>query len=285
MKEETFPGVGGLKIFFRSWLPPREVQGVVVLVHGFNSHSGYYLWAAERLTARGYAVFALDHRGRGRSEGERFFVEKAAHYVEDVHSLVKLAKQRLPGSPVFMLGHSAGGVISCVYALEHQAELAGLVCESFAFQVYAPDLALSAVKGLSHLAPHAHVLKLPNKFFSRDPRVVELMNADPLIADEVQPSLTVAEMARADERLKREFPSITLPVLILHGSEDKVTKPGGSQFFYDAAGARDKTLKIYEGHYHDLLNDEGRSSVMTDILDWLEARTVAQPGYSAAAQP
>lgn len=284
MKEETFEGIGGLKIFFRSWLPATEAKGVVVLVHGFNSHSGYYVWAAERLTSRGYAVFALDHRGRGRSEGERFFVEKSAHYVEDVHSLVKLAKQRVPGSPLFMLGHSAGGVISCVYALEHQAELAGLVCESFAFQVYAPDIALSAVKGLSHLAPHAHVLKLPNQFFSRDPRVVELMNADPLIANEVQPSLTVAEMARADDRLKGEFPTITLPVMILHGTEDKVTKPGGSQFFYDTAGSRDKTLKLYEGHYHDLLNDEGRDLVMADILGWLEAHTPAHETYAVSAQ-
>lgn len=284
MKEETFEGVGGLKIFFRSWLPAKEARGVVVLVHGFNSHSGYYLWAAERLVSRGYAVFALDHRGRGRSEGERFFVEKAAHYVEDVHTLVKLAKKRQPSRPVFMLGHSAGGVISCVYALEHQAELAGLVCESFAYQVYAPDLALAAVKGLSHLAPHAHILKLPNQFFSRDPQVVELMNQDPLIANEVQPSLTVAEMARADERLKREFSAITLPVLILHGSEDKVTKPGGSQEFHTAAGSADKTLKLYEGHYHDLLNDEGRTLVMADIVGWLEAHTPSHGAYAEAAQ-
>jgi acylglycerol lipase len=273
VKEETFGGVGGLKIFFRSWNPALEARGVVVLVHGFNSHSGYYTWAAERLVSHGYAVLAIDHRGRGRSEGERFYVEKVGHYVEDVHSLVKIAKQRVPGRPLFMLGHSAGGVISCTYALEHQAELSGLICESFAFQVYAPDIALAAVKGLSHLAPHAHVLKLPNQFFSRDPNAVALMNEDPLIKDEVQPSLTVAEMARADERLAREFSQITLPVLIMHGSDDKVTKPSGSRVFYDNAGSKDKTLKLYEGHYHDLLNDQDRSLVMADIVSWLEART------------
>lgn len=283
MKEETLTGVGGLEIFVRSWQPATPPRGAVVLVHGFNSHSGYYVWAAEQLVSRGYAVLALDHRGRGRSDGERFYVEKVGDYVEDVHSVVKLAKRRAPGSPLFMLGHSAGGVISCVYALEHQAELAGLVCESFAFQVYAPDLALTVVKGLSHLAPHAHVLKLPNQFFSRDPGVVEAMNADPLIKDEVQASLTVAEMARADERLAREFSQITLPLLILHGTEDKVTKPGGSRVFYDNAGAEDKTLKLYDGHYHDLLNDVGRARVMDDILGWLEARTPSLPLAEAAS--
>ena len=119
--------------------------------------------------ANGLAVYALDLRGRGQSEGERFYVENFADYVSDLATLIKLAKSREPGLPVFLLGHSAGGVISCVYALDHQAELAGLICESFAFQVPAPDFALAVLKGLSHIAPHAHVLKLKNKDFSRDP--------------------------------------------------------------------------------------------------------------------
>src|SRR6185295_2839991 len=129
-----------------------------------------------------------------------------ADYVSDVETLVTLVKSREPGLPVFVLGHSAGGVVSCMYALEHPAELAGLICESFAYQVPAPDFALAVIKGLSHVAPHAHVLRLKNEDFSRDPKVVEAMNADPLIAHETQPTLTVAEMARADERLKQEFP-------------------------------------------------------------------------------
>lgn len=195
--------------------------------------------------------------------------------MSDVDALVKLAKSREPGLPVFILGHSAGGVISCCYTLEHQADLAGLICESFAFQVYAPDFALAVLKGLSHLAPHAHVLKLPNEGFSRDPKVVEALNNDPLLAHEVQPTLTVAEMVRADERLKKEFPLITLPVFILHGAADKVTKPGGSQFFYDTVGSTDKTLKLYEGHVHDLLNDIGKEAVIADIKGWIDARLPA----------
>jgi alpha-beta hydrolase superfamily lysophospholipase len=98
------------------------------------------------------------------------------------------------------------------------------------------------------------------------------MNDDPLIAHEVQPTRTVAELVRADERLKREFPLITLPVMILHGTADKVTRPGGSQLFYDTAGSTDKTLKLYEGHAHDLLNDFGKDAVITDVKDWIAAR-------------
>lgn len=274
-REERVEGLGGLNLFIRSWRPDGKARGVVVIVPGFNSHSGHYAWVAEQFTASGLAVYALDLRGRGKSDGERFYVEKFGEYLSDVQTLMTLAKSREPGLPVFLLGHSAGGVIASVYTIEHQAELAGLICESFAFQVYAPDFALAVLKGLSHVAPHAHVLKLPNEGFSRDPRVVEAMNHDPLIAHEVQPTHTVAEMVRADERLEREFPLITLPVLILHGTLDKVTRPSGSQLFYDTAGSTDKTLKLYEGHVHDLLNDIDREVVIADIKGWIDARLSA----------
>jgi len=276
MNEERVDGKRGLKIFVRSWHPAEPPRGVVAIVHGVNSHSGYYTWAAEQLVAGGLAVYALDLHGRGQSDGERFYLEAIADYIGDVETLVGLAKSREPGLPVFLLGHSAGGVVSCVYTLEHQAELAGLICESFAFQVAAPSFALAVVKGLSHLAPHAHVLKLKNEEFSRDPDVVQAMNDDPLIAHEVQPTKTVAELVRADERLKREFPLITLPVMILHGTADKVTRPGGSQLFYDTAGSTDKTLKLYEGHVHDLLNDFGKDAVIADVKDWIAARLPAR---------
>lgn len=275
MKEEKIATTDGLQIFIRSWRPEGRARGVVAICHGVLSHSGYYLWAGEQLAAKGLAVYALDLRGRGHSDGERFYIDKMADYVNDVNALVTLAKSREPGLPLFLIGHSAGGVISCVYTLEHQSELAGLICESFAFQVAAPDFALAVVKGLSHLAPHAHVLKLPIEEFSRDPRVVETMKNDPLIAGEVQPTKTVAELVRADERLKKEFPLITLPVMILHGTADKVTNPKGSQFFYDTAGSADKTLKLYEGHAHDLLNDYGKEGVIADIQAWIEARLPA----------
>jgi alpha-beta hydrolase superfamily lysophospholipase len=197
--------------------------------------------------------------------------------------MVKLAKSREPGLPLFLLGHSAGGVVSCVYTLEHQEELTGFVCEDFAFKVPAPEVALSVFKGLSHVAPHAHLFKLKNEDFSRDPAAVKMMNEDPLIAGESQPLQTLAEMVRADERLEREFPLITLPVLILHGTLDKITKPSGSQFFYDTAGSTDKTLKLYEGHFHDLLNDTGKEQVMADIQSWIDARIPALKTESAVA--
>jgi acylglycerol lipase len=273
--EDTFTSEDGLRIFFRAWQPTETVRAIVLVVPGFNSHSGYYDWVAAQLGTLGLMVFAVDLRGRGRSDGERFYVARFSDYVHDVANLVTLARARRPGVPVFVLGHSAGGIVSCLYALEHQAELAGLICESFAYKVPAPDFALAVFKGLSHIAPHAHILRLKNEDFSRDPAVIARMNADPLIANETQPTQTLAEMVRADERLEGELPSITLPVLILHGTADNATKPAGSQFFYQSARSTDKTLKLYDGHVHDLLNDVGKEAVMADISSWILARLPA----------
>ena len=283
---ERVEGPDGLRIFFRSLRPKEKPRAVVIIVPGFNAHSGYYEWVAEQLVETGLAVYAVDLRGRGNSDGERFYVENFEDYVRDVEAVVKVAKAREASLPFFLLGHSAGGVVSCLYTLDHQPELAGLICESFAHELPAPDFALAVFKGLGHLAPHAHILHLSNERFSRDPKAVEAMNEDPLIAHETQPTRTMAALVRADERLKREFSQITLPVMILHGTVDKNTKPTGSQHFYDNVGSVDKTLKLYEGGFHDLLNDIDKRLVMQDIQDWIGARlpaTLKTPAQAHAA--
>jgi acylglycerol lipase len=268
-KEESFTGAGGVNIVYRSWRPAGAARAIVAINHGVKSHSGQYLWTGEQFAGEGYAAYAIDMRGRGKSGGERFYVEDVGQYAGDLTELIRIAKSRDPGLPVFVLGHSAGGLVACLYALDHQAELKGLICESFAFKVPAPGLALAAIKGLSRIAPRLKVLNLKNRDFTRDPERLKVLDADPLIAGEVQPAMTVAAFVRATERLKRDFPKITLPVLIMHGTADKATMPQGSKFFHETAGSRDKTLKLYEGHYHDLLNDTGREGVMADMKGWI----------------
>lgn len=259
-------------IYMHSWYPALGARGIVVVVPGFNAHGGRYQWVAEQLNASGIAVHAVDLRGRGKSDGERFYVENFADYVSDLAAVVEQARLHDPALPVFLLGHSAGGVVACFYALEHQHELSGLICESFAFELPAPNFALAALRGLSHIAPHAHLVRLKSKDFSRDPAVVGAMNNDPLIAGEAEPTQTVAEMARASGRLKDLLGQITLPVLILHGTADKVAKPSGSQHFFDAAGSGDKSLQMYEGQFHDLLNDTGKELVVSNISQWIDRR-------------
>jgi alpha-beta hydrolase superfamily lysophospholipase len=267
---EDFIEGGAGKLFVRGWRPSGAPRAAVAICHGFNAHSGMYAWCGAQFVQKRMAAYALDLRGHGKSEGERCYVERFEDYVDDLNRLVKLVKSREPSVPVILLGHSAGGVTACLYALQYQSEISGLICEDIAFQVPAPDIVLAVLKGISHLAPHAHALALKNADFSRDPQVVKAMNEDPLIGHESQPFATMAAIVRADERLKTAFPQIALPVLIIHGTADRAAKPSGSRHFYEHAGSKDKTLKLYEGRYHDPLNDLGKEEVFSDIVAWIE---------------
>lgn len=280
MKESSFEGVGGLKIATRSWEPEGSPRAVMILVHGLNAHSGYMEWPGEQFAANGFASYALDHRGRGKSEGERFYVEELSDWLGDLDKLVDIARSENPGLPVFVMGHSAGGVIASSYVYEHQDEIDGLICHSFAFDVGLPHLVQLALEGIGKLLPHVHVFSLNNADFSRDPAHVERMNNDPLIHKESQPAETARVLLLAADALKEHMPNFKVPVLIIHGTADKATRPAGSQYFYDHAGSTDKTLRLYEGHYHDLLADVDREVVMADILAWLDTRV---PKEEAAA--
>ncbi|RZM20534.1 MAG: alpha/beta fold hydrolase, partial [Sphingomonas sp.] len=227
---------GAGRLFVRHWPAIGTGGASLVLCHGFHAHSGHYARAAEVFAQRSFAVTALDLRGRGRSEGARAYVDTFDEYASDLARAIDLARSLTPDLPVYPLGHSAGGVI-----------------------------ALTILKGTSNIVPHARVLRLKMADFSRDPAWVEQLELDPLVRDEVQPVQTVAALARAADRLRVDFGRIVLSILILHGTGDKAANAQGSQDFFEAAGASDKTLKLYEGHYHDLLNDLDRDRVTNDI--------------------
>ena len=271
--EEEIISKDGTKLHVRTWLPVGIPRAIVVLVHGLKAHSGLYEWPATQLANAGFAAYAVDLRGHGKSGGERLYAATISEYVDDVRAIVKHAKMH-HGQPMFMLGHSAGGVIACAYALEDQHELAGLICESFALEVPASRVTLALLKGVARIAPHLGVFKLKDEHFSRDPAFVDQMKNDPLIPRSGYPAQTIAELARTDERLHTELAQITIPVLVLHGTEDHVTLPSGSKHFGAIGGSHDKTLTLYQGHFHDLLNDVGKEDVLGDVIDWLQAHLV-----------
>ncbi len=262
----------GTRIFTRAWLPAGDPRAVLVIMHGFKAHSGQYQWVGEQLAARGHAVHAMDMRGHGRSSGDRYWVEQFTDYVDDLAAFVASARARHPGRPVFLLGHSAGGVISCHYALDHGRELAGFICESFAFRLPINGFLRAVIRGLDHVAPHLNLIALADKDFSRDPAVVAAMAADPLINHEPGPAHTGAVLLRADAELLARMPEFTVPMLIIHGTADKATLPVGSETLQDRSGSADKTLKLYDETFHDPLHDINKAQVLADIVAWMEAR-------------
>ena len=273
MREETIQSRRDISIFVRSWPSTVTPRGIVVMVHGLKSHGGLYEWPAQELSARGFTCYAPDLRGHGRSGGERLHVDDFTDWVADVDATVTLARARGDGLPLFVLGHSAGGVISASWVVENQERVAGFICESFAQEVPVPGFAVKMLKGIESVAPNLHVYRLKDEYFSRDPAFVERMKHDRLIDRRGYPAHTVVEIVRADERLRQAFPRFALPLLVIHGTADKVTVPHGSKRFVDEAGSKDKTLRLYEDHAHDLLNDVGKERVLADITEWMEMHT------------
>lgn len=271
-KTAVFSNHKGLKIFYRNWISGKMPKGVVVVVHGLNSHSGYYQNFASRLNENNFEVYALDLQGRGESEGERYYISDYRDVIADIDQLVDIARCDHPEAPIFLLGHSAGGVFASVYAVDFQLKLKGLIAESFAFHLPVPGFALAAIKLLSHIIPHTRLVKLNNEDFSRERSVVEALNHDPLLANEKQPTKTMQQLLLAAGFLKEHMPDITLPLLVLHGTADKATSPSGSQYFTEHASSADKQLKLYEGHYHDLLNDKYKGIIEKDVVRWLNER-------------
>ena len=282
--EHWLDGSGG-RLFTRHWEQEGAARANLAICPGFNSHSGQYARTCEEFAGHGYAVTAVDLRGRGKSDGERFYVDTVGDYVSDLSDAIEFGRSLHPELPVYLFGHSAGGVTAVSYVLDYQDRIDGLISEDFAFRVPAPDFALKLIEGAAHIAPHAHLLKLKMEDFSRDPERVSELLADPLTKDETQPVETVAALARAAERLDREFSRITVPVLILHGTADKVTRPDGSEQFYREAGSSDKTLKLYEGSYHDPLSDLDRERVKEDIVAWIDARLPVKERSTMSTPP
>jgi acylglycerol lipase len=264
----TFKTEEGKNVFYRIWKTRNNSKGIVLLVHGLNSHSGYFQQLAMRLTADSFDVYALDLRGRGHSDGERFYIHDYRDIIADINELLRMASAQ-PSLPIFLFGHSAGAVFASVYTLLYQDKLQGLISESIAFQLPAPALALKIISALAYLIPHKRMVKLNNQDFSRDAMAVLTMENDPLIADEKQPARSMQQLLKASALLKQDISRITLPVLLLHGTGDKATNPQGSQYIMENIRSYDKTLRLYDGHFHDLINDIDNDVVLTDISSWL----------------
>ena len=273
-EEGLLQGAEGVELYWQRWLPSGPPLAVVVLAHGVGEHSGRYQHVAARLTRAGYAVYALDHRGHGRSSGPRALIDRMDHAVEDLDRLVTLAASRHPDAFLHLLGHSMGGCIALSYAIRHQRRLHGLLLSSAAATVEsAPRVARLEAEALSVVTPRAEILELDPSMLSRDEAVVRAYNQDPLVYHGKLPARTVAEIAAAIERFPDAVLGLRLPMLIMAGTADHIVPPSGSRMVHSRAGSVDKTLRLYEGLYHELFNEPEKGVVLGDVAAWLDART------------
>jgi len=267
-------------VFEQRWVAPGVVpRGVVVLLHGLLDHSSRYDAFARGLVARGFAVYALDHQGHGRSEGERGYVERFADAQQDVARTLGWARQEHADVPVFLFGHSMGGALATQYVLDHPGELDGLVLSGAAVGLdpKAGDALIRLTTRLSEKRPNARVLRLRPRRFSRDKAVVAAMKKDPLVDRRKIPARTAGEIIAATRDIEQRAGELSLPMLVMHGGADRVTPPQGSAALVERAASTDKQLLRFEGLVHDLLHEPERAVVQDAVGEWLEARTTAGP--------
>jgi acylglycerol lipase len=274
-REGYFEGAGGPRIYWQAWLPDGDVRAVVGMAHGASEHSGRYAWTGEQLAARGYALYALDHRGHGRSEGSRAVIDRMSYAVEDLGTLLTLAGHESGnGSKPFLFGHSMGGCVALAFATRREDEIRGLMLS-------APVTVLEAASPvqrfaghvLSVIAPKLGVYTIDSSTVSRDPAVVRDYDTDPLNYRGKLPARTVHEMAEEVGRFPESLPRITVPLLVQVGTGDQLVPPAGSELVYERASSDDKTIERYEGLYHEILNEPERDQVVADMAAWLDAHT------------
>jgi acylglycerol lipase len=262
------------RLFENVWQPETAAQAVVVFIHGFTEHGGRYAHVARALNQQRLAVYALDLSGHGRSEGERIWVDRFDEYLDDVELYLNRVRSREPGKPVFVLGHSLGGTIAAILVIERGLDARGLILSAPAVKLGATIFPIlrRLASLLARLFPRLRLVHLGAGKLSRDPENVARFRADPLVFHGSIPVRTGAEILGAIERVGRGAASVRLPLLVLQGTGDAIIDPGGAADFLARAGATDKTLKLYDGLYHDLFGEPEREQVLADLVAWIACR-------------
>lgn len=270
---EVFVARDGTQLLARTWPASGASRGVIVIVHGLKDHSARYAALATRLAGAGYAVYALDLRGHGRSAGPRVAPARWTDYVDDVDRFTTAVEQRAPGKPVYLFGHSMGGAIATRVAELHRPELAGLLLSGPALAIDAPPLLIAATRLTAVLAPNAPALDLDNRDFSSDPEAAAAIGRDELVSQPAAPARTAGGLVDGIASIWAHVDRLTMPLLAMHGTADRLTAPAGSRLLIERAPARDKTLRIYDGYFHDLLHEPGERGrrVEADVVGWLDA--------------
>lgn len=273
--EERFSSHDGLLLHLRRWVPEGPPRGAVVVIHGICEHGGRYAELAAALVEQSLAVYRMDLRGHGLSEGERIFVLRFEEYLADIELLLARVEQDLPGVPVFLFGHSMGGSVALRLAIQRNAALRGLVVSAPAVRIrdsFYPLLRRIAPL-VSRLFPRLRFVKMGIGDMSHDPQVIEDFQTDPLVYHGRMPTRTGTEILETCRQIESRAAELDVPLLVLHGTQDRITVPDGSRWLHETARSADKTLILYKEHYHDLLHETEKARVLADIVGWIVERS------------
>ena len=269
--EDSFRGTNGIHLYYQYWLPANEPRAILLIVHGLAEHSGRYMNIVNHFVPKGFAIYGFDLPGHGKSEGLRGYIERFSCFLDNLDAFLDVVRSRHHNSKIFIMGHSMGGTIATAYAVQHQHKFDGLIVSGatlFAGSSISP-LQIILAKIFSLLLPKIGITVIDASAISRDEAVVNNYVNDPLVYRGKIRARLGAEFIRTMQVLPRQMPDIALPILIMHGTADRLSNPKSSELLYERASSDDKTLKLYTGFYHEIFNEPGREQVFADMESWL----------------
>jgi acylglycerol lipase len=273
-REGTFAGTSGLPLYYQAWLPiGQRARAVLVNLHGLGDHSSLYPTIASHFPSRGIAVYAYDMRGNGRSPGQRAYLRTWEEYRGDLRAFLTRIREWEPGLPIFALGHSLGALVVLDYALHYPKELSGAIAAAPPLgKVGVPPILMALGRVMSHVCPRFSLnVGMDLSGLARDPAVVQTVLADPFFHRRGTARLST-EVTETINRVQSQAGQLSLPVLILHGSEDRMVPPDGSRHFFSKLRYPDREFREYPGAYHGLFADIGYKEVLADVGRWVEER-------------
>ena len=278
-EEGTFKGVEGKSIYYQCKVPEEGAKAPLLVVHGLAEHGGRYGNIVDHFVPRGYAVYSFDLPGHGKSGGRRCFIDSFQEYLDTLKTFRDMVSRWQSGKPLFLLGHSMGGLIAAVFLIDRPHDVNGAILSAPAVS-FPEDISPTTMfigKVLSNIATRMGLTKLDAAAISRDTAVVAEYESDPMVHHGKVSARLGAEILRSMERVSLEAGAITAPLLIMQGGDDRLVSPDGAKMLYEKAGAADKTLKTYDGLYHEIFNEPEREQVLKDAEQWLEERLPSQP--------
>ena len=272
--ERTFTGVGGVDIVYDVWTTGTEPRGVVVLAHGYGEHARRYDYVATRFADAGLPTYALDHRGHGRSGGKRVRVRQMSEFVGDLRSLVMIATAEHPGLTRIVLGHSMGGGIALAYGAKYPTEYDLMVLSGPAIAAHTGVSTAKALLGkmVGSVLPDLPIEQIDPDAVSRDPVVVADYKSDPLVYRGKIPAGIGKALLLVGENMPRLAAAIRAPILVVHGEQDRLVSPVGSEHLVTCVASRDVELTVYPELYHEVFNEPERDRVIDDVIAWIVAR-------------
>lgn len=276
-EESYFEGADDRRLFERRWRPGSPhatTRASLVIVHGYAEHSGRYAYVGERIAAHGYDVRAYDLRGHGHSDGRRTYVRSFNEHLRDLDAVLARVAAEGRAQPAFLLGHSMGGGIVALAATIRPPDVRGIILSGAALPAGngRRSIVQRIIRAVGRVLPRLPLIKLKAADVSRDAEVVALYESDPLNYRGRMSAGLLAAMMRASGTIDSRASRIQTPLLILHGGEDALTSVGGSRRLYERASSADKTLRVYDGLYHEILNEPERDQVIADIVAWMDKR-------------